>query len=276
VTGAPVLDVREICKSFGGLQAVTGVSFTASGGEVLGIAGPNGAGKTTLFDVITGQVRATSGDVLLCGRSIASAPVHARARLGLARTFQQPTVADSLTVAENMLLAASFRRAGDGGAGGTADRRSAWDVAGEFLEFTGLAGLAGRAAGPLGVFDKKRLMLGGGLAMGALALLLDEPFGGLSPAEIDEMIGLIGRVAERGVAVVCIEHVTRALVSLADRVVVMHHGAVFFQGTPAQMLADDRVIEVYLGSRYRRGGGENGRGGGQDGRYGIPQQGGSG
>ena len=250
---APVLEAQDVRKNYGGLQAVAGVSFGVTGGEILGIAGPNGAGKTTLFDVITGHTRATSGEVLLTGRPVSGKPVHARARLGIARTFQQPTVARSLTVAENMLLAASFGRTRGAAA---QDGRPARETAAELLEFTGLAGQAGRECSLLGVFDRKRLMLGTALATGPLALLLDEPFGGLTPAEIDATIGLITRVRERGPAVVCIEHVMRALTSLADRVLVMHHGAVFFEGTPAQMLADERVIEVYLGARHRREGTE--------------------
>ena len=248
MTSGPVLEARKVSKSFGGLRAVDDVSFAVTGGEILGIVGPNGAGKTTLFDVITGHTRPTSGEVLLDGRSLAGVPVHKRSRLGVARTFQHPTVAGSLTVAENMLLAASFRRA-DGSGG-----RAAGEVAAELLEFTGMAGKAGQESGPLGVFDKKRLMLGTALAMNARALLLDEPFGGLTPAEIDDTIGLIRRMRDRGLAVVCIEHVMRALTSLADRVLVMHHGATFFEGTPQEMLADERVIEVYLGSRHRKGG----------------------
>ena len=249
MTSGPVLEARNVSKSFGGLRAVDDVTFGVTGGEVLGIVGPNGAGKTTLFDVITGHTRPTSGDVLLDGRSLNGVPVHKRSRLGVARTFQHPTVASSLTVAENMLLAASFRRAG-GGSG----RQPASEVAAEVLEFAGLAGKAGQESGPLGVFDKKRLMLGTALAMNARALLLDEPFGGLTPNEIDDTIGLIRRVRDRGLAVVCIEHVMRALTSLADRVLVMHHGATFFEGSPQEMLADERVIEVYLGSRHRKGG----------------------
>jgi branched-chain amino acid transport system ATP-binding protein len=248
VTSGPILEARKVSKSFGGLRAVDDVTFGVTGGEILGIVGPNGAGKTTLFDVITGHTRPTGGDVLLDGRSLAGVPVHKRSRLGVARTFQHPTVASSLTVAENMLLAASFRRAGGSG------RLPAGEVAVETLEFVGMAGKAGQESGPLGVFDKKRLMLGTALAMNARALLLDEPFGGLTPAEIDDTIGLIRRMRDRGLAVVCIEHVMRALTSLADRVLVMHHGATFFEGTPQEMLADDRVIEVYLGSRHRKGG----------------------
>ena len=244
-----VLQAREVRKDYGGLRAVADVSFEVVAGEVLGIAGPNGAGKTTLFDVITGHTRATAGEVLLAGRPITAEPVHVRARLGLARTFQQPTVARSLTVAENMLLAAAFGRP----RAGRADRRHPREVAAEFLEFVGLAGRAQAQSDLLGVYDRKSLMLGTALATGASAILLDEPFGGLSPSEIDKTIELIGAIRKRGLAVVCIEHVMRALTTIADRVMVMHHGAVFFTGTPAQMLADQKVVEVYLGARRERG-----------------------
>jgi branched-chain amino acid transport system ATP-binding protein len=242
-----VLQATSVRKDYGGLRAVADVSFEVTAGEVLGIAGPNGAGKTTLFDVITGHTRATAGDVLLGGRTITAAPVHVRARLGLGRTFQQPTVARSLTVAENMLLAAAF-----GQPRGSANRRDPREVAAEYLELTGLGARAQHQSDLLGLYDRKNLMLGTALATGATAILLDEPFGGLSPSEIDQTIELIGVIRARGLAVVCIEHVMRALTSIADRVMVMHHGAVFFTGTPAAMMADQKVVEVYLGAR--RGG----------------------
>lgn len=243
---APVLQARNIRKDYGGLRAVADVSLEVRPGEILGIAGPNGAGKTTLFDVITGHTRATAGEVLLAGQPITAAPVHARARLGLARTFQQPTIARSLTVAENMLLAAaSCRRPRSGG------RQQARAVAAEHLELVGLSGKAGMQSDLLGIYDRKSLMLGTALATGASAILLDEPFGGLSPAEIDQTIGLLGTIRARGLAIACIEHVMRALTAVADRVLVMHHGAMLFEGTIAQMLADEQVIAVYLGSRQR-------------------------
>jgi ABC-type branched-subunit amino acid transport system ATPase component len=235
---------------------VDDISFSVSPGEILGIVGPNGAGKTTLFDVITGHTGATAGEVLLGDRAISDEPVHVRCHLGLARTFQQPTVATSLTVFENMLLATSFRsrEARGGGGNGASDRGDEDDTsaAERWLEFVGLTGRAGLSAGPLGVFDKKRLMLGTALATGARVILLDEPFGGLNPNEIDQTIHLIRRARDAGAAVVCIEHVMRALASLAGRVLVMHHGATLFEGTPEEMLADEQVIEVYLGSRHRR------------------------
>ena len=249
VTSEAVLQAREVRKDYGGLRAVADVSFEVAAGEVLGIAGPHGAGKTTLFDVITGHTRATAGEVLLAGRSITAEPVHARARLGLARTFQQPTVARSLTVGENMLLAAAFGRPRTG----SADRLHPREIAAEYLEFVGLGSRAGTQSDLLGVYERKSLMLGTALATGASAILLDEPFGGLSPAEIDKTIELIGAIRNRGLAVVCIEHVMRALTTIADRVMVMHHGAVFFTGTPSQMLADQTVVEVYLGARRERG-----------------------
>jgi branched-chain amino acid transport system ATP-binding protein len=247
VTIQPALQATSVRKDYGGLRAVVDVSFEVAAGEVLGIAGPNGAGKTTLFDVITGHTKATAGVVLLAGRTITAEPVHVRARLGLARTFQQPTVARSLTVAENMVLAAAF-----GQPRGAGKRRDPREVAAEYLEFTGLARRAQERSDLLGVYDRKNLMLGTALATGATAILLDEPFGGLSPSEIDHTIELIGAIKARGLAVVCIEHVMRALTSVADRVMVMHHGAVFFTGTPAAMMADQKVVEVYLGAR--RGG----------------------
>ena len=177
----------------------------------------------------------------------AGTKIHARCRLGLARTFQQPVAADTLTVLENAYLAASFRRGRTGGApraptSPPARRRSSWSASAPRDD----------AASLLPVYDKKRLMIATALATDPLVLLLDEPFGGLNPREIDATVGLLRRVRETGVAIVCIEHVMRALVAIADRVLVMHHGAELFIGTPAEMMRDQRVIDVYLGSQRGR------------------------
>ena len=240
------LEVREVSKSYGGLRAVADVSFGVRGGDVLGVAGPNGAGKTTLFDVVTGLTRASGGDVLLDGVSIATRSVHRRCHLGLARTFQQPTVAGSLTVYENVLLGASFGRPQEHWQGLDDGIEG---FVGLLLDLTGLTDKASAEAALLGVFDKKRLMLASALATGPRVLLLDEPFGGLNPQEIESTLELIQRIRGLGVAVVCIEHVMRALVRLAGRVVVMHHGTILFEGSPAEMLANEQVIAVYLGQR---------------------------
>jgi branched-chain amino acid transport system ATP-binding protein len=241
---AAVLEVRGVSKLYGGLRAVADVSLRVAAGEVLGIAGPNGAGKTTLFDTISGHTIANSGEMVLAGEPIRGTKIHHRCRLGLARTFQHPVAADTLTVLENAYLAASFRR----GRGGRRSRGE--DVAEGMaaLERVGMGGQANALAGSLPVYDRKRLMIATALATDPLVLLLDEPFGGLSPGEIDETMRLIRGIARSGVAIVCIEHVMRALVALADRVLVMHHGAEIFVGTPAEMLRDRRVIEVYLGA----------------------------
>jgi branched-chain amino acid transport system ATP-binding protein len=244
---ATVLEVRDVTKLYGGLRAVDGLSFSVAAGEVLVIAGPNGAGKTTLFDTITGHTIASSGEIELEGRPIRGTKIHHRCRLGLARTFQQPAAAETLTALENAYLAASFRR---GRAAGGLRSRSG-DVARGMaaLKLVGLQDRASTIASRLPVYDRKRLMIATALATEPLVLLLDEPFGGLNPAEIDATIALLRRVGETGVAIVCIEHVMRALVALADRVLVMHHGAQLFIGTPADMMRDQRVIDVYLGQR---------------------------
>lgn len=245
-----LLEVRNVSKTYGGLAAVQDVSLVAQPGEILGIVGPNGAGKTTLFDVISGHTRCSRGGVLLDGVAVTNAPVNVRCRRGIARTFQQPTVAGSMSVLENVLLATYFarRRVAFARRRRPEPHTSPLDAATEYLEFVGLHSSAGVIAGSLPVFDKKRLMLGTALATGARVLLLDEPFGGLSAGEIDFTIDLVRRARDRGVAVVCIEHVMRALVSLADRVVVMHHGATLFEGSTEAMLRDEKVIDVYLGS----------------------------
>jgi branched-chain amino acid transport system ATP-binding protein len=250
VAAPAALELREVCKDYGGLRAVSSVSTVARPGEVLGIAGPNGAGKTTLFDVISGLAPATSGDVLLGDVSLSGASVHHRAHAGMARTFQQPTVAGSLTAYENVLVARRF-----GGSGHWAGRDADPAADAEWvLEWAGLADRADHQAELLGVFDRKRLMIATAVAMGPRVLLLDEPFGGLNPDEIERTLELIRAVAGFGVTVVCIEHVMRALVQLAGRVLVMHHGAVFFEGSSQEMLRDERVIEIYLGEKAARRG----------------------
>ena len=241
----PVLEAREITKLYGGLRAVDGVSFTVRPNEILGIAGPNGAGKTTLFDTITGHTVATSGEIVLRGRSVLQAKIHQRARLGLARTFQHPVAAETLTALENAYLAASFRP----GAKGRRSRAADVATGMETLAILGIERYASTPASLLPVAAKKRLMIATALATDPHVLLLDEPFGGLGAHDVDDTVGLIKRIRDTGMAIVVIEHMMRALVALADRVLVMHHGAELFLGTPEAMLADKRVIEVYLGAR---------------------------
>lgn len=246
-----LLEVTDVVKRYGGLAAVDGLTFRVEEGETFGIAGPNGAGKTTLFDVITGMVRATSGTVALRGQPIESASVHHICNLGAARTFQLPSVFDTQTVLANALAGAFYGRSKAWWKG---LRRSpvAAERAMEELEFVRLGGVAGQQAGPLPVYDKKRLMLASALATDPVVLFLDEPFGGLTPGEVDDFMGTLTEVRNRGITIVLIEHVMRALMALSDRVLIMNHGKELFEGTPAEVVRNEEVVEVYLGRKEGR------------------------
>jgi branched-chain amino acid transport system ATP-binding protein len=242
-----LLQVDGLSKHYGGLAAVDDISFSVQRGESLGIAGPNGAGKTTLFDVISGHAKATRGRVSFEGQEIQHLPIHRICRMGLSRTFQLPSVIDSQTVFANAVAGSHFatgrrRWLRTGYAAEVTDRAS------ESLEFVGLLERATVQAGPLPVFDKKRLMIAQALAAQPRLLMLDEPAGGLTPSEVDGLIELIGRIRDRGVTVILIEHVMRALTAVADRVLIMNQGSSLFTGTPAEMMADAEVARIYLGS----------------------------
>ncbi len=251
-----VLEVRGVVKRFGGLAAVDGVDFEVSRGETFGIAGPNGAGKTTLFDVITGISRATQGRVLFEGTQIEGASAHRICHLGISRTFQLPSVFDTQTALANVLAGSQFG-AGRGWWRGLRSSPEALDRARSELEFVGLGAKPAAIGGTLPVFDKKRVMIASALATAPRMLFLDEPFGGLAPYEVDELIELLARVKERDITIVLIEHVMRALMHLSDRVLIMNQGRTLFLGVPTDVLADEEVMRVYLGRKdgTRQGGG---------------------
>lgn len=241
-----LLEADGVVKTYGGLAAVDGLTFRVEEGETFGIAGPNGAGKTTLFDVVTGMVRATDGEIRLSGVAIQETTVHEICRMGVARTFQQPSVFDTQTVLSNALAGAQFGAKRPWWTG----LRLSGDTLGRAMDelaFVGLADKAGELAGPLPVFDKKRLMIASALATDPILLFLDEPFGGLNAGEVDELMALLRAIKERGITLVLIEHVMRALMSLSDRVLIMNHGKSLFEGSPADVIADEEVVRVYLG-----------------------------
>jgi branched-chain amino acid transport system ATP-binding protein len=242
----PLFETDSVTKRFGGLTAVDDVSMSVQPGQVFGIAGPNGAGKTTFFDVVTGMTRATSGEVKFRGETLTHASVTQICHRGIARTFQHPVVFDTQTVLANAVVGAQFGGGRQWWSAMRKDRRTlerAWSE----LEFVGLAEKAGTQAGTLPVFDKKRLMISSALATEPEMLFLDEPFGGLSMAEIDELIVLLTSIRERGVTIVLIEHVMRALMTLSDRVLIMNQGKTLFEGTPAEVVAHEDVVRIYLG-----------------------------
>jgi branched-chain amino acid transport system ATP-binding protein len=243
----PLLEIERLSKRFGGLAAVDDLTFVVREAEAFGIAGPNGAGKTTLFDTVTGHARATDGAIRFAGQEIQSRSSHAICQAGIARTFQVPAVFPEHTVLANIVIGSYFGRGGRRLPGVRFDP-AAIERARDAATFTGLDGKLDAAAGPLPLFDKKRLMMASAIASAPRLLMLDEPVGGLNRGEVDAILELIRRIRDSGVTVVLIEHVMRALMSISDRVLVMNHGKLLYEGTPEDVQRHEEVIRVYLGT----------------------------
>jgi ABC-type branched-subunit amino acid transport system ATPase component len=236
-----------VSKVYGALRAVDELSFSVGRGEVLGIGGPNGAGKTTLFDVISGLSPATSGKVQLDGRDITRSSPERICHLGVARTFQLNAAFDSLTVAENVLVAAYYGRDNRLFPTFHVDRATRARTE-EALALVGMADRARERVADLPVLDRKLLMIAGAVVTDPKLLLMDEPVGGLNPSEIAAVAEVVQRlIADRGLTVVLIEHVMRFLIQLSHRVLIMHHGRKLFEGPPDGLARDSQVVEVYLG-----------------------------
>ena len=236
-----MLTLEHVTKRFGGLTAVREVSLEVAAGELLGIIGPNGAGKTTLFNVISGFQRPEEGRVILEGRDVTGDPPHTIARLGLTRTFQIVKPFGNLSVLDNVMIGALTR------ATSVAEARA---EAGRVVETCGLTAHAGARAKALPIGLRKRLEVARALATRPRLLLLDEVMSGVNPTELAGIVELVRRVHAEGVTLVVIEHVMAAMMRLARRIVVLHHGELIAQGTPAQVAADRRVIDAYLGDEF--------------------------
>jgi branched-chain amino acid transport system ATP-binding protein len=235
-----ILRVEHLAKSFGGVRAVIDVSLEVPERAIVGLIGPNGAGKTTLFDLINGVQRPDAGRVIFRDRDITGLPSYAVARLGLARTHQVVRPLSDLTVRQNAMVGACFGRERRRGA-------SAAVAANEALAMVDLAARAEQPAGTLNLAEKKRLELARALAARPHLLLLDETLAGLNPAEVALMLEIVRRVRAGGVTIVMIEHVMQAVMSVSDTVTVLDAGVVIATGAPAEVTADPRVIEAYLG-----------------------------
>ena len=238
-----LVQVENLSKSFGGVQAVKDVSFTLAEGEIVGLIGPNGAGKTTLINLITGVFPASAGKVLYRGAEVTNQRPFQAARRGLARTFQIVQPFPAMSVLENVVAGALF-------AGAAGSRSQAEAEAMAHLEFAGLAELAQRPAASLTLPSRKRLELAKSLAMKPKVLLLDEVNAGLNTAEIDNALQLIRSIAARGITIVIVEHLMKVVLSLSQRIMVLHHGELISAGKSADVVNDPRVIEAYLGSKF--------------------------
>ena len=234
-----ILKLENLSKSFDSITAIDAVDLEVTQGEALGVIGPNGAGKTTLFNLVTGLLRPDTGSVWFDGRDITRAPPRVRCIAGIGRSFQIPHPFESLTVFENLLVAAIHGRR----------RREAQviDACGEILEQTGLIAFANRRAGMLNLLGRKRLELARALASAPRLLLLDEIAGGLSEAECAELVQLVQEIKNSGVTIVWIEHVVHALVSVVSRLVVLNFGRKIVEGEPRTVMVSDDVREIYMG-----------------------------
>ena len=240
-TAAPILELSGVTKRFGGLTAVSDVSFTVPAGELLGIIGPNGAGKTTLFNVISGYYRPEAGRIVFAGRDVTGLAPHQICRLGLTRTFQLVKPFGNLSVIDNVMIGALTRLPTVSSARLEAER---------VVEACGLASHAGSHARALPIGLRKRLEVARALATRPRLILLDEVMAGLNPTELGAMIELIRRLHGDGLTVMVIEHIMAAMMRLARRIVVLHHGETIAAGAPAEITQDRRVVDAYLGEEF--------------------------
>ena len=234
-----LLQIRRLSKSFGSLKAADQIDLVVARGDAVGIIGPNGAGKSTLFNLIAGMLDADNGEVLLDGKDISRAGPHQRCRAGIGRSFQIPRPFESLTVFENLLVAAVHGRA--------KGAKDDTDFCAGILETTGLMRHANAIAGSLTLLERKRLEMARALAGGPRILLLDEIAGGLTESECLELVATIKAIQANGVTIVWIEHIVHALLAVVDRLIVLNFGRKIAEGDPAAVMASREVREIYTG-----------------------------
>ena len=238
---ADALVISGLSKRFGGLRAVQDDSFTVKENETVALIGPNGAGKTTSFNLITGFHRPDAGSVLAYGREIVGLKPHDICAHGLARTFQVAKPFGAMTVLDNVMTGAFLR---------DKNTAAARDKAREAIEFVGLSAREQTAAKDLTTIDQRRLEMARALATEPRLLLLDEVMAGLNPAEIDQAVALVGKLSQRGLTIIIVEHVMRAIMAVARHIVVLDHGQKIAEGSPKDVVANEEVVRAYLGSGY--------------------------
>ena len=240
----PLLRCENVTKRFGGLVAVDDMTFEIAHGEMMAIVGPNGAGKTTMFNLINGVFPADEGKIWFDGVDVTDYPAYKRAHLGMGRTFQIPRPFGSATVQENIAIGAMF-----GAQGSETSVDKAMEMADYYIDLIGLKDHRDKVAGGLTPIEKKLVEIARALAMKPRLLLMDEAMAGMNPKDIDEMVKFIQHIRDtEGIAIVAmVEHIMRAVAGLAERVIVMHQGALLVDEPTKEALTDPRVIEVYLG-----------------------------
>lgn len=237
-----LLELNGLTKQFGGLMANYDVTLRVEEGEIVGLIGPNGAGKTTLFNCITGYYRPTSGSVRFQGKEITGWSPDRVCKTGIARTFQIVRVLKEMTVLENVMVGAFLRHG---------QTKKARRKALEILEFTGLAPRQDQLARNLTIANKKRLELARALATEPRLLFLDEAMAGLNPSETNDAVDMVRKLSQQNVTIVLVEHVMKVIMPLAHRVVVLDSGQLIADDTPERIATNERVIEAYLGEKYR-------------------------
>ncbi len=243
----PIIEVHNITKRFKGLTAVKDVSFEVEKGKITGMIGPNGAGKSTTFNMICGYYPPTEGQIFYKGVDITNKQAYEYTKMGIARTFQIMKPLKNLTVADNVIASAYF------GTNPAKNPREAREKAMEILNFTGLYDKRNTLSKDMGTPDQKRLEMARALATNPEMLFLDENMAGLNPTETEDAIQLIRRINESGVTIFLIEHIMKAVVSLCEKVIVLHHGEKIAVGTPNEVMNDPYVMEVYLGKKKEDG-----------------------
>ncbi len=240
-----LLEGKGVSIYFGGLAAVSEVDFYVDKGEVVGLIGPNGAGKTTLFNIISGALQPKPGEILFKGKKINGLAPYKICRLGIARTFQTVKVFGSLPVIENVRIGSLF---------GAQKRlkKDATTTAEELMEFVGLSDVAHTPARDLTLVHQKRIEVARALATQPELLLLDEIMAGLNQTELAEAMELVKKIQKKGITVVIVEHVMKAIMGICDRIIVLDYGKKIAEGTPKEIASSKKVIEVYLGEAHVR------------------------
>jgi branched-chain amino acid transport system ATP-binding protein len=241
----PMVEGKGVTKYFGGLVAVSNVDFVVDQGEIVGLIGPNGAGKTTLFNLISATIKPTAGSIRFKEEGISHLKPYQVCRRGVARTFQTVKTFANMSVLENVLLGSLY------GKPGLRSSTEAVGTATELLEFVGLDSVKSTAAKELSLANQKRLEVARALATKPELLLLDEVMVGLNPTEVAQSMQLVRKIQDRGITIVMIEHVMKAIMNLCGRILVLHHGEKIAEGTPHEIAGSETVMRVYLGEKAR-------------------------